>query len=382
MSNNGNILLVANWDSNVGYAWWLMENFWTTISKRFEEQGKTSYLIYPKISQIPDSIADSNIEVLEHDFRNRSFPNLKKLYRLIKQNNIKYIYLTDAPFYSLFYLILRLWGIQKIVIHDHTPGDRTPSSGFLKFLKSTIHKIPFIAADHFIAVTEFVYERFLNVACIPKNKCSCASNGIIPIDLDNVNNSYTQTTFGIPKDRIIVVSTGRASYYKGIDFLIECANELISNQGLDQLHFLYCGDGSDLNDFKSLTKKYNLENKFTFAGNRSDIRQILPSCDIGFHASSGEVGYSLSILEYMSAGLATIVPNRPSTSLAITNSANGLLYLPADIESATSAIRSAMNPKFREKLRINALHTIANKYNINKTNEKLIEILEAVFSHH
>ena len=379
MSNNGNILLVANWESNVGYAWWLMENFWAAISDNFEKQGKTSYLIYPKISQIPNSIADSNIEVLEHDFRNRSLSNLKKLYRLVKQNNIKYVYLTDAPFYSLFYLILRLWGVKKIVIHDHTPGDRTPASGFLKFLKSTTQRIPFFTADHFIAVTDFVYERFINVACIPPNKCSCASNGITPIDLENINYNYAQNTFCIPKDRIIIVSTGRASYYKGIDFLIECANELINNQGLDQLHFLYCGDGPNLNDFKSLVIQYKLEDKFTFAGNRSDIREILPSCDIGFHTSSGEVGYSLSILEYMSAGLATVVPDRPSTSLAITRNENGVIYRPCDIHSATNALIDALGNKKMELMRKNAIQLIREKYNIKNTNDKLIKILSPLF---
>jgi len=379
MRNNCNILLVANWESNVGYAWWLMENFWTTISDNFEKQGKKSYLIYPKISHIPNTITDSNIEVLELDFRNRSLSNLKKLYILIKQKNIKYIYLTDATFHGTFYLLLRSWGIIKIVVHDHTPGDRTTASGLRKILKSTIYKIPFLSADHFIAVTDFVYERFLNVACIPHNKCSCAPNGIFPIHLDHINNNYTQTTFGIPKDRIIIVSTGRASYYKGIDFLIDCANELISDQGLDKLHFLYCGDGPDLKKFKSLAKKYNLENNFTFAGNRADIRQILPSCDIGFHASSGEVGYSLSILEYMSAGLVAIVPNRPSTSLAITNNVNGIIYKHCDIHSATNAIIDALSKKKRERIRGNAIKLIREEYNIKFTNDKLIRILTPLY---
>lgn len=34
------ILLVANWESDVGYAWWLMENFWATIAQYYRAQNR------------------------------------------------------------------------------------------------------------------------------------------------------------------------------------------------------------------------------------------------------------------------------------------------------------------------------------------------------
>lgn len=379
MSPNGNILLVANWDSGVGYAWWLMENFWTTIAAHFSHSGISCHLVYPTISRIPDSIAASGIEVTEHDFRNRSPGSLRRLRRLIRTNNIRYIYLTDSPHYSWYYLLLRMWGIRKIVVHDHRPGERTLPSAWRMTLKCMIQKLPLLSADHFIAVSDFVYRRFIDIICIPREKCSCAPNGIVPLEPAGFDHHYAQDVFGIPYNRIIVVNTGRATYYKGIDFIIECASELINNQQLDQLHFLYCGDGPDLEDFKSLVREHNLEGSFTFAGARSDIRKILPSCHIGFHAAIGEVGYSLSILEYMSAGLATIVPDRPSTAQAITSMETGILYQPADIRSATTAIRHALDEENRKNLGTNAALRVRKEYNISTTNTRLIEILETVF---
>jgi glycosyltransferase involved in cell wall biosynthesis len=380
MANKGNILLVANWESNVGYAWWLMENFWVTISEYFGREGRTSYLIYPEITRIPESIAESDIVVLEHNFHKHTIRNFRRLRWIIKQHNIRYLYLTDAPSYSQYYLLLRMVGIRKIVVHDHTPGERTRASGWRKLLKSTIHKVPLFSADHFVAVTDFVYRRLLEVDCIPEEKCSCAPNGIVPIDLKDSDPEYTLKQFNIPKEQVIVVTTGRATYYKGIDFFIECANELINIQQMRQLHFLYCGDGPDINEFKSLVRQYELGNHFTFAGNRSDIPEILASCQIGFHAATGEVGYSLSILEYMSAGLTAIVPDRPSTSLATVNMQNGILYRPRDIQSATDAIRTALDPGKSKQIRENAVRHIHERFNINDTNRRLTEILQAVYT--
>lgn len=379
MPKKGNILLVANWESNVGYAWWLMENFWITISNHFEKQGRSSYLIYPKITQIPATIKSSHIETYECDFQNRSFKNLRVLHKLIKDNSIKYIYLSDSPPYSLFYVLLRTWGIRKIVVHDHTPGERTPAHSWKKLAKKLINSIPFYTADHFIAVTDFIYKRFIEVNCISENKCSIAANGIAPINTMSIDKDYTYKTFGIPGDKHIVVTTGRASYYKGIDLFIECANELINQQGIRGLHFLFCGDGPDMADFQQLAKDLNVEQHVTFAGKRSDIRSILPSCSIGFHAATGEVGYSLSILEYMSAGLATVVPDRSSTSGATTHLLTGLLYQPGNITSACKAIYQCLDDQLRHDISHNAVKAVEEKYNIKNTNNALISALSNVF---
>ena len=379
-NNKGNILLVANWESNVGYAWWLMENFWVTIAAHFDKKNINSFLIYPTISTIPESIASTNIKTSELDFSDHSLTNLIRLYKLIKTNSISNIYLSDSPFYSWFYILLRLYGIKKIVVHDHTPGERATPSSWLKTLKRLIHNMPFYNADHVIAVTSFVHDRHLRVNRIRAEKCSIASNGIRPFDLNTADRSYAQEQFNISQDKIVIITTGRASYYKGIDFFIYCADELINKQGLKQLHFIFCGDGPDMEAFLSLCSELNLNKHFTFAGKRTDIQKILPSCDIGFHASKGEVGYSLSILEYMSAGLATIAPDRPSTSLATRHEETGLLYQHENLTSACSAIIQCLPDEFRQKLASNAIKEVATRYTIEATNKKLTSILNDVYS--
>jgi len=376
MSHKGNILLVANWESGVGYAWWLMENFWTAIADSFNKKGTQSYLAYPKITVIPESVSNSSIKPIELDFRKRSFATLTDLYRTIKKYNIKHIYLTDSPTYSILYILLRYWGIKSIIVHDHTPGERDVPGAAKKILKSIIQRLPYITVDHVIGATEFVRKRLIEVSCIPENKCSCAPNGIKPIDLKHCDKHYAQRIFNIPSSRTVIVTTGRATYYKGIDFFIECAHELINNHSISQLHFLYCGNGPDMEEFKSLVNKYKLTDNFTFAGTRTDIRKILPSCQIGFHAATGEVGYSLSILEYMSAGLVTIVPQSPSTSLATTDMKNGLLYKYRDLNSATNTIRRVLNREIPLDLGHNATTLVKELYSIENTNKKLIKIME------
>ena len=197
----GNILLVANWESDVGYAWHLIENFWAAIAIHFMQQGRQCYLIYPEITRIPETIAESGIRVDELNFRNRSRNNRHRLRQFVLNNNIRYIYLTDSPAYSAFYVQLRIWGIKRVVVHDHTPGERTRPSFIRGLLKKAIHRMPWITADHFVAVTDFVYRRFIEVNCIPANKCSVAANGMEPIDLESADTGFAHREFRIPQER-------------------------------------------------------------------------------------------------------------------------------------------------------------------------------------
>jgi len=376
----GNILLVANWESNVGYAWWLIENFWVTISRHFNPEGQKCYLVFPEITRIPVSIAESELACEELDFGDRSGENCTRLREFIRDHDIRYVYFSDYPAYSLFYLRLRMWGVDRIVIHDHTPGERTRPSLLRRLLKSLVQRLPWITADHYIAVTDYVLRRFVDINRIPASKCSVASNGIEPVDTEQSDPAYVYREFGIPDSRKVVVTTGRASRYKGIDFFAECANELVNRQGFSQLHFLFVGDGPDLGLFRELVGQLGVGENFTSAGKRTDVRQILPSCYIGFHAASGEVGYSLSILEYMSAGLVTIVPDHPSTSQATVHNQTGLLYIPRDVESATEAIKTALDAEVAGRLSAGGVRVVRDTFAIEETNRQLIEILKPVFT--
>lgn len=137
-----NILLVENWKSDVGYSWWLMENFWVQISRLAEQANKQSYLIYPVLSDLPNSVQSSAIISSEIDYSDNSLRGFIRLIKFIKANNIGCIYLTDKPYISTRYLLFRLFGVNKIIVHDHTPGRRDRPAGLKKLLNRSISSLP------------------------------------------------------------------------------------------------------------------------------------------------------------------------------------------------------------------------------------------------
>lgn len=375
-----NILLVANWDSDVGYAWWLMESFWVEIASHYAQSDCDIFLIFPSISKIPQSIQDSNIITREIKFSCSTSAEKAKLKEFIKNNNIGFVYLSDRPSISSLYTKLYFWGVEKIVIHDHTPGDREAPTGMKKLLKAIFHRIPLITADLYIGATEYIKERNIRVNQLPQSKCVAAPNGIVPIVIDEGNRDKYRQELGIADDAIVCISTGRAHRYKGIDFLIRCAEKIVKQQAPNEIYFLHCGDGPHLDDFRDLAKELGVSEKFIFLGRRNDVRELLQACDIALHAAQGEVGYSLSILEYMSAGLATFVPDRLSVCQSIEHDKTGIIYQANSQDDLCKNVCALIDDRKKMLLLAeNAKLEVMNKYSLDLTKKALIKGICAVF---
>ena len=368
-----NVLLVANWESGVGYAWWLMENFWGQIADLVRTLGGSTTLIYPRITTVPQSVVDAGIHVVEHDFDDRSLAGQIRLHALIRQRRIRTLYLTDRPTTSPFYGLLRLWGVRDIIVHDHTPGERSFPQGARRLAKQLHQSLPLLSASRVFATTPWVKERLFRSQCVSPSKIAVVQNGITPIGRDPELRLYTHETFGLPNDAVLVVSASRVTDYKRVDFIVACAAKLVVTQQLDKLYFVHCGDGPDLAAVERQAERLGLGDRFVFAGRRGDVRQILQSCDIGIQASTGEVGYSLSILEFMSAGLATLVPDTPSTRQATRDGETGLLFEPGSEASACSALRRLFeDEELRRRIGAAASQSVRDEFNLQETNRQLI----------
>jgi len=374
---NSNILLVANYRSDIGYAWWLMENFWSEISVHFLKSGRKCTLIYPKINSIPDVIKKSPITLIEQDFSDKSFRSIVKLLRIIKQNKIGFVYLTDRAYYDWLYLLMKIFGVRRIVNHDHTPGELPRPPFYKKAIKKMIHFLRLFSCDHYIGVSKFVKKRAIESACISEKKCSYIHNGLKLFD--NSRSTYAHDTFNIPKGSKIIVTTGRATFYKGIDVLIKCANILINEKGFKSVYFLYVGNGPDLQKFKDMAVELRVDKKFVFAGFRNDISKILPSCDIGLQVSLGEA-FSLSILEYMCAGLATLAPDNCGNSEAIEDGVNGILFQPGEVTDIVEKITILLNnQKISQKIKKKVRESVVENFTIEVCNRKIISLLKKQF---
>ena len=375
MSKAPALLLVANYPSNVGYAWWLMEEFWCALAATAKTQGWRTILVFPELTEVSERLRNAPIQLLQLDAKAALGAERGALSALILRENVRAAYLTDWPYRSLLYARMRWWGVKTLIMHDHMPGERPPIPPVRRLIKRGVHALPYITCDLYIGVSEFIYHRFINRVCLPPSKCTFVRNGIAPIAADARDRQYLRREFGIPTDSIVVVTTGRATEYKRIGLVVRAASRVSQARPGQSIHFVHCGDGPLLPQLKRLIADLAMTRRFILAGCREDVRLLLTSADIAVHASKGEA-FSLSILEYMSAGLATIVPDNSGNREAVTDGESGLVVADGDETALADALLQLIDkPELRRRLSQAARRRVAAEFTLERAKGELTAII-------
>jgi glycosyltransferase involved in cell wall biosynthesis len=129
-----------------------------------------------------------------------------------------------------------------------------------------------------------------------------------------------------------------------------------------------------------MVESYGLKSRFVFAGRRTDIRSILPSCHIGIQLSRGEA-FSLALLEYLSAGLATLASDVGGNREAIDHGKTGFLFPLGDLAFVVRTIQGLARDEFsRKAMGAAARESVRAKFNLAKTNREFIELYEKIIA--
>ncbi len=371
------LLLVANWDSAVGYAWWLMESFWVRLAEHYRARADV-ILAYPAISTVPPHIAQAPLRVVEEDFSAKGLRNVLAQCRFLRDRSVRIIYFSDRSTWDWRYAFYRLCGVQRIIIHDHTPGCRPTPNGLKRLLKRMANRAPLIRADAAIGATEFVRRRLIEVNGFPPAGCHVAPNGLAAVEYRG-EAADLSSLFAIPRNRKVLAMTGRATRYKGVDFALRCMAALREASRTD-LHFLFIGDGPDLPDFIEMAGALGVDGYCTFAGKRDDVPALLAGAYLAIHPSRGEVGYSLSILEYMRAGLPVIVPDNPSVCGATVHNVSGIVFPEGDVDAASRAVERLLDDRELHAAMCSTAKEMARGYSLKTTYAALLGAFDAILS--
>lgn len=372
---SGTVLLVANYRPDVGFAWWLMENFWIRFANVARARGLHPLIVYPTDGVIPQAIVDAGVETAVQPFPGTGRDGLAAAVELVRQRRVRCIYFTDRPFSKPAYAALRAAGVRLIINHDHSPGDRPPVGGLKGLAKAVWRRMRPMSCDLQLCVAPLIRERAIRNARIPADRAVLVQNGIVPIECGG-DRGYARRVLGLPDDATICITVGRASTYKRIDFVIEVARHCIAELNIDDIHFVHCGDGPDMDRLRGLVDAAGLNDRFILAGRRSDVKELLCSSDFAMHAAKGEA-FSLAIIEYMSAGLPVLVPDIPSVRQAIRHEENGLVYPDGDARAAAQLLAGLhADPARRHRLGAKAAADVREHYTLDTMNARFDRVVD------
>lgn len=370
--------MVANYPPDVGFAWWLMERFWAAIARHVDSQDRKCYLAFPAAGVLPENLEKSPVEPLWLDYSDRTRAGTGRLLNWVQEHGISSIYLTDRPYADRRYLQLRRRGVSRIVLHDHTPGERPPSRGPKGAAKALVDRLGLFSADRYIATTDFIRDRLVDHVRVDPRKCHVVPNGIdvspaFPdVESRSVARADVREELHLSEGDVVVALVARAHPVKNIDFAVRVAQRLAQVDRCGHVRFVFCGDGPQQQELKTLVADLGLERRFLFAGRRADVPRILGACDIGLHPSRFEVGYCLAILEMMAAALPVVVPNYSSVCGATDHGVTGMHYEGGDEAAAALVLEDlAIDEAKRVRLGSTARSSVVERFSLQKTDAAL-----------
>lgn len=337
-----NILIMANYSNRTGFAWNNIYKLFQHLSIQLRLRSITPFVSFSEIKEpvIEDDFKSFEEAICLHP-KPANFASLITTLKAIRSRKIDAIYLTDQSHCDISYLLYRLFGVKKIIVHNRisvaSPDDPLPENAFRAISKYLIARIPFINCDRVYAVSDFVKRRLVYKAKVPANRVKVILNGIdttlfrpMPLPASDVTRIY---------------AGGRATKYKGFQYLIEAANILVNQKNIRDFVIDYAGDGPDLEYLKNLANSAGIASYVNFLGESKDTSDLQSKADIIVVPSVWGDACPSAVSEALASGKPLIATRAGGIPEMIGSPDNAILVPHSDAEAIAESIQRLLNDK-------------------------------------
>lgn len=349
-SGRGSLLCVSNFPSDTGYAWTFIEELYAAISNYLAEWGVDTWVAYPSLKGRPKSLNGSRAQPLQHQVRLDRLSSIRATAELIRRKRVRVVYLCDRSSWHPAYALWRVAGVRKVIVHDHTSGERTEPRGLKRQLKLWRRHIPGAQADTVIAVSDYVLQRKIDVDLLPA-KCVHRVWNSVDVPMERPSKSVSVAGLGLNPARPVVACAARATREKGIHHLLRAFDRLNTDAELASLNpaLIFVGDGPFMPELKSIRSQLRSPEDIVFTGFREDAAELLGAADICVVPSLWAEAFCLSALEAMARGVPVVASGVGGLPEVVRDGETGILVPPADEEALASAIKGLLASSARRQ---------------------------------
>lgn len=153
---------------------------------------------------------------------------------------------------------------------------------------------------------------------------------------------------GIPAGAVLVACVASHRKIKAVDVFVRAFARVAAMH--PEAMCVLAGAGPERSVLEEVVKSLALADRVVFEGQTADVRPLLAECQVGALASRSE-GFSTAVVEYMAAGLPSVVTDVGGNSEAIRDSVDGFL-VPAGDEAgfAQKLSRLLEDPALRQSM--------------------------------
>jgi len=376
------LLCVANFRANTGYAWDFIERLYAGIADHLALHGIRTLVAYPEITTPPRTLLGSAAHAVALDGSLDTLESIRAMEQMIRRESVQVVYFTDRPAWCSRYLGLRRAGVRRIIVHDHSSGERTRPRGLKWAAKYMLARIPGISADVVVAVSNYVARRQVEIGLIPLERVVTVWNGLAVVEKHRNTDCQARKIFSLTSQRPLIVCAARATPEKGVAHLLQAFDRVVKAEPCRTQRpiLIYIGDGPQLMELQSLRDDLSAKDDIIVAGYRPDASEIVKGADICVVPSVWQDAFPLAVLEAMAGGKPIIATRVGGIPELIEHGVSGLLVPPADEVALAQAIQSLLaDPSRAARLGEAAIQRVAERFTLERQLNHLIALVEEGF---
>ncbi|NIB43133.1 TIGR03088 family PEP-CTERM/XrtA system glycosyltransferase [Pseudomaricurvus alkylphenolicus] len=289
------------------------------------------------------------------------FPMMLELRRILKRWKPAIIHSRNIAALEMQLVTLGIGSIKRIHgEHGRDIGDLNGQN----WKYNALRKVSSLWVDRFITVSKDMEQWLQQDVGIPRQKLTQIYNGV---DLTKFmpRETSVNTESSMPEQPPIIVGTvGRLDPVKAQNLLIDAVAKLVSlsSHNRDHLKLWIIGDGPEKQVLQAQAEQLGIGDLVWFAGDRSDVPELLQQMDIFVLPSLAE-GLSNTLLESMASGKAVVASLVGGNPELIDDDVRGKTFQSRDLESLTKILQQLMNSaEERNRLGVNARKFIEERF--------------------
>lgn len=247
----------------------------------------------------------------------------RKLIKIQKENNYDIVHV-HTPIASVYGRLLKLKfpKLQTIyTAHGFHFYDGAPFINWAVYYP--IEKIMARFTDTIITMNSEDYERAKKFRVKKTYKINGVGVDLSKYSLENHDKREVRRKLNLSYDDFVILMIAEVNRNKNHKQMIG-AIEILKNEGIEDIKVICAGEGPMFEEIKSYIRERNLEDNIQMLGYRTDIDELIVSCDIGILMSYRE-GLPRNIMELMACGKPVIGTNIRGIRDLIEDTVNGYL---------------------------------------------------------
>ena len=355
-------------------------------------QGHTCHVVISSAGPLVDKLKQDNIPVTVINLgiiRRKYFTPLGILNRIskwakandflnkyIQQNNIELVYANTTAVLLGAYIahknkIKHVWHVHEIIEKP-------------KFLFLAIQWIMKRYTSTIICVSKAVQNHWSKNAPSLLSKIQVIYNGIGPVEKSTEASFRTQ--YQIPEDAIVIGMAGRVHYWKGQQYFLQIAEQLLkssteSNQ-VKPLYFIITGDAfpgyeylvAEMQDF---INKNNLGGRIFYTGFEDKMDKFYSSIDLLLLPSQLPDPLPTVVLEAMQYGIPVAATAQGGALEMIAENETGIFIPINNVQAAADKIFELIHSNHRNNMRMHSIERVEKYFSASSFENQIATIFHS-----